>query len=247
MAKDTRLVWDLPTRLFHWLLVATIVSLYFTAQPGDPTWMPWHMRLGYFALGLVSFRLIWGFVGPRHARFVNFLKGPGPILQYMRGGIKAVGHNPMGGWMVVLMLVLVGLQATTGLFATDDIAFTGPYNGAADTGWVTRVAGWLSHLYFVHADGAGEKLTAIHHRNFYFGILAVVVLHLCAITLYTFVFKEKLVPAMVHGHKDAEHVPAAEAISSHELLKALIVIAVVAGGIWYLLHVAPPPPAISFN
>ena len=228
MSKDTRLVWDLPTRLFHWLLVATIVSLYFTAQPGDPTWMPWHMRLGYFALGLVLFRIIWGFIGPRHARFVNFLRGPGPILRYMRGGIKAVGHNPMGGWMVVLMLLLVGVQASVGLFISDDIAFTGPYNGAV-------------------SSGLAATLGTIHHKNFYYGILAAVALHLCAITVYTVFFKEKLVPAMVHGHKDAEHVPAAEAISSHELLKALVVIAVVAGGIWYLLHAAPPPAPVDFN
>jgi len=228
MAKDTRLVWDLPTRLFHWLFVLTIVSLYFTAQPGDPTWMPWHMRLGYFALGLVSFRIIWGFIGPRHARFVNFLKGPGPILQYMRGGIKAVGHNPMGGWMVVLMLVLVGVQVTTGLFTSDDIAFAGPYNPAVSS---------------AHASLLGT----IHHKNFYYFILTAVALHLCAITVYTFAFKEKLVPAMFHGHKDAEHVPATEAISNHELVKALIVIAVVAGGIWYLLHAAPPPAEISFD
>ena len=247
MAKDTRLVWDLPTRLFHWLFVLTIVSLYFTAQPGDPTWMPWHFRLGYFAIGLLLFRLIWGFIGPRHARFVNFLRGPGPILQYMKGGIKAVGHNPMGGWMVVLMLVLVAVQVTTGLFSTDDIAFTGPYNPVADTGWVAKLAGWASRIYFVHADGAAEKLTAIHHRNFYFFILAAVALHLCAVTVYTFFFKEKLVPAMIHGHKDAEHVPAGEAISDHQLVKALIVIVIVAAAVWYLVHAAPPPAAVSFN
>ncbi len=247
MAKDTRLVWDLPTRLFHWLFVATIVSLYITAQPGDLNWMPWHFRLGYFAIGLVAFRLIWGFIGPRHARFVNFLRGPGPIIEYMKGGIKAVGHNPMGGWMVVLMLVLVGVQVTTGLFSTDDIAFTGPYNPDAGSGWVTKLAGGLSKIYFAHADGAAEQLTAVHHKNFYFCILVAIALHLIAITTYTFFFKEKLVPAMIHGHKDAEHVPVSEAIHGHQLVKALVVILIVAAGIWYLLHAAPPPAEVSFN
>lgn len=221
MPKDLRLVWDLPTRLFHWLLVLTIICLYTTAKLGFD-WMPWHMRLGYLMIGLLIFRVVWGFVGPRHARFINFIKGPGSILQYLKGGIQSVGHNPMGAGMVVLMLLLLAVQATTGLFSTDDIAYVGPYNPS------------VSH-------DLAEKLTAIHHKNFNL-ILAAVVLHLGAIIFYTVVKKEWLVPAMIHGHKSAVHVPAHEAIPSSQLWKALIVIAVAGGCVYWLLHAAPPPP-----
>jgi cytochrome b len=111
--------------------------------------------------------------------------------------------------MVVLMLLLLMVQATTGLFATDDIAYQGPYYPA------------------VNHDLA-EWLTGIHHKNFNI-ILAAIVLHLCAIAYYTFVKKEPLVPAMFHGGKPAQHVPA------HE------VIAVAGGCVYWLLHAAPPP------
>jgi cytochrome b len=221
MQNDRRLVWDLPTRLFHWLLVLTIIASYTTAKLGTE-WMPWHMRLGLFMIGLLIFRVIWGLIGPRHARFANFIKGPGAILQYLKGGLHSVGHNPLGAGMVVLMLVLLALQATTGLFSTDDIAYVGYYNPS------------VSH-------DLAEKLTGIHHLNFNF-ILAAVVLHLCAISYYTFVKKEQLVPAMIHGHKSAERVPAQEAIPGSQLWKALIVIAVAGACVYWLLHAAPPAP-----
>jgi cytochrome b len=220
MLKDLSLVWDLPTRLFHWLLVLTLIGLYTTAKLGFD-WMPWHMRLGKFMIGMLIFRVIWGVVGPRHARFSNFIKGPRAILQYLKGGIISVGHNPMGAGMVVLMLLLLAVQATTGLFSTDDIAYTGPYYPA------------------VNHDLA-EWLTGVHHKNINI-ILAAIALHLCAIAYYTFVKKERLVPAMFHGRKPAQHVPAQEAISSSQLWKALLVIAVAGGCVYWLLHAAPPP------
>jgi cytochrome b len=220
MLKELSLVWDLPTRLFHWLLVLTLIGLYTTAKLGFE-WMQWHMRLGKFMIGMLIFRVIWGFVGPRHARFINFIKGPRSIIQYLKGGLISVGHNPMGAGMVVLMLLLLAVQVTTGLFATDDIANTGPYNSA------------------VNHDRA-EWLTGIHHKNFNL-ILAAIVLHLCAIAYYTFVKKERLVPAMFHGGKPAHHVPAHEAIPGSQLWKALVVIAVAGGCVYWLLHAAPPP------
>src|SRR5580698_5393961 len=157
MSKELRLVWDLPVRVFHWLLVLTIIGLYVTAKLGTD-WTPWHMRLGKFMIGLLIFRLIWGFIGPRHARFGNFIRGPGTVLQYLKGCIQSVGHNPLGAGMVVLMLVLLLVQVTTGLFSTDDIVWTGPYFPS------------VSH-------DLAEKLTAIHHLNFKF-IEAAVALHL---------------------------------------------------------------------
>ena len=219
MLQTLRLVWDLPTRVFHWLLVLTIIGSYVTAKLGL---MPWHQRLGLLMIGMLIFRVVWGLIGPRHARFSNFIKGPATILKYLKGGISSAGHNPLGAGMVVLMLLLLALQATTGLFSTDDVAFVGPYFPA------------VSHKL-------AEQLTGIHHKNFNF-ILAAIVLHLCAITFYTFVKKERLVPAMVHGYKPAEQVPAHEAIAGSQLWKALIVIAVAGGCVFWLLHAAPPPP-----
>jgi cytochrome b len=220
MLKEYRLVWDVPTRVFHWLLVLSIIGSYVTAKLA---WMPWHQAFGCLMIGLLIFRVLWGLIGPRHARFVNFIKGPGSVIRYLKGGIRSVGHNPLGAGMVVLMLLLMATQATTGLFSTDDVAFVGPYFPS------------VSH-------SLAEQLTGIHHKNFNI-ILAAVVLHLCAITYYTFVKKEPLVPAMFHGRKPAESVPAHEAIPSSQLWKALIVIAVAGGCVYWLLHAAPPPPA----
>ncbi|HTC44808.1 MAG TPA: cytochrome b/b6 domain-containing protein [Steroidobacteraceae bacterium] len=221
MQQTLRLVWDLPTRVFHWLMVLSVIGSYTTAKLGF-TWMPWHFRLGYFMIGLLIFRVIWGLIGPRHARFSNFIKGPGPILQYLKGGIRSVGHNPLGAGSVVLMLLLLAVQVSTGLFSTDDVAYVGPYFPS------------VSH-------DLAEKLTGIHHLNFNF-ILAIVALHLLAILYYTFVKKERLVPAMFHGGKPAEHVPAQEVIPSSQLWKALLVIVIAGGCVYWLQHAAPPPP-----
>ena len=219
MLNNLRLVWDLPIRVFHWLLVLSIIGSFTTAKLGL---MPWHIRFGEFMVGMLTFRVIWGLIGPRHARFSTFIKGPAAMLQYLKGGIRSVGHNPWGAGMVVLMLLLLVLQVSTGLFSTDDIAYAGPYFPSVSHDWA-------------------EKLTAIHHKNFNI-ILGAIVLHLCAIVYYTFVKKESLVPAMFHGGKPAEHVPLHEAIASSQLLKALIVIAIACGCVYWLVHAAPPPP-----
>jgi cytochrome b len=221
MLKELRLVWDLPVRVFHWLLVVTVIALYITAKLGTE-WTPWHMRLGKFMIGMLVFRVIWGLVGPRHARFVNFIKGPGSVLQYAKGCIKSVGHNPLGAGMVMLMLLLLLVQVSTGLFSTDDVVWQGPY-------------------YPSVSNALAEKLTAIHHLNFKF-IEAAIALHLCAIAYYHFVKKERLVPAMIHGRKPPSEVPEQEAIGSSQLWKALIVIAVAGGCVYLLLHAAPPAP-----
>jgi len=224
----TRLVWDLPTRVFHWLFVLTICAQYTTAKLGT-TWMPWHFRLGFFMIGLLTFRIIWGFVGPKHARFSSFLKGPGTVLAYLKqvhkvkDALHSVGHNPLGALMVIAMLALVAAQVTTGLFSTDDIAFTGPYYPTVSNDLAERITGW-------------------HHMIFNF-IIAAAVLHIAAIAFYTFVKRQRLVPAMVHGHKPAEHVPAQESIPHSYLGRALIVILIAVGAVYLVQREAPPPAA----
>ncbi len=227
-AADRRLVWDLPLRAFHWLFAASILASWGTAKLGF-TWMVWHIRLGYWMMGLLLFRIVWGFIGPRHARFTSFLKGPSAVLRYAKGltgrgeAIASVGHNPLGGLMVILMLLLVAFQVSTGLFATDDIAYTGPFNPSV-------------------SGHTGEFLTALHHWNFNL-IWAAIALHVGAIAYYAFVKRQNLVPAMLHGRKPAQAVPQGEAITSSELWKALAVMIVAAAIVYGILSLAPAPPA----
>lgn len=231
MADERRLVWDLPLRLFHWLLVLSLGGLWATGEAGFD-YMEWHIYLGYFTAGLIVFRVIWGFVGPRNARFSNFLGGPSRIWRYAKGlaagtMIQTAGHNPLGGLSVILMLLLVGFQVFTGLFATDDILYTGPYNGA------------------VSSDTA-NKLTSWHHLNFNI-ILAAVALHILAIAFYFLVKKQNLIAAMFHGRKPASHVPEHEAITTSEVVKAVIVIVISAGLVYWLISAAPPPAEFDFG
>ena len=129
-AVATRIrVWDLPTRIFHWAL-ATLVIFSFTTGKIGGAWMAWHLKSGYAILALLAFRIAWGFAGSRTARFAHFLRGPRAMLEYARETFSGrrpstEGHNPMGGWMVILMLAALALQAATGLFADDEIATQG--------------------------------------------------------------------------------------------------------------------------
>ena len=120
-------VWDLPIRLFHWLLVLCVVLSFITVKIGGNA-MEFHALIGYCVLTLVIFRVCWGLVGSHHARFIHFVPSPKGLVNYILGKTKAgLGHNPLGALSVLALLVSLGLQATTGLFANDDIAFEGPF------------------------------------------------------------------------------------------------------------------------
>ena len=221
--SEKRLVWDLPLRLFHWLLVTCMVAAYVTAKLGFD-WMQWHFYLGYCTIGLLVFRILWGFFGPRHARFTNFIRSPSAVWLYLKGIFKrgtppSIGHNPVGGLMVLLMLVLVAIQAGTGLFTTDAIVWAGPYNPAV-------------------SESTASFLSTVHNWNFNF-IIGVVLLHVAAIVFYAFYKNQNLVVPMLHGHKPATLVPEHEAISHSQLLKALVVSLVAAGLVYWLLAHAP--------
>lgn len=178
-------LWDFPVRLFHWALVAAIVTAWWTNQQ---VMIDIHAIAGYSVLTLVLFRIIWGFVGSSNARFASFLTGPKRVLDYfskMRGGsveeITYPGHNPAGGWMVAVMLLLVGIQAVTGLFASEDtfLFFDGPL---------------VAH---VSSDFAG-LMNRIHHINIKL-IYVAVGLHVTAVLFYLVVKRENLIGAMVTG------------------------------------------------
>jgi cytochrome b len=155
------------------------------------------------------------------------VRSPSAIWLYFKGMFKkgsspSIGHNPVGGLMVLLMLVLVAIQAVTGLFTTDAVVWAGPYNPAV-------------------SESTASLLSTVHNWNFNF-IMAAVGLHVAAIVFYAFYKNQNLVVPMLHGHKPAVLVPEHEAISSSQLLKALVVSLVAAGFVYWLLAHAPVVP-----
>ena len=187
-------VWDVPVRLFHWSLVILIAVSYFSGHAGG-AWMKLHFWSGYAILTLVLFRIAWGFVGSTTARFSNFVKGPGAFFGHLKemlgkDGPREVGHNPVGGAMVVALLFAVLLQAVAGLFSadTDEGTATGP-------------------LALKVADKFVEKATAFHH--FWINIILVMVaLHVLAALAYLVWKRQNLIGAMLTGHKPRDHVVA---------------------------------------
>ena len=208
-------VWDLPTRLFHWILVALMIVQWLTAESDGA--MQYHVWGGYAVLTLVLFRLIWGFAGSETARFSHFVRGPGAALDYVKALLRGetplyLGHNPMGGWSILALLTLLLIQAGTGLFANDDITFDGPLSG-----WVSRsMSNWL---------------TTVHKVNFNL-LLLVIAAHISAVLFYLLVKRENLIHPMLSGRKrlppeQAEAAP--RMVSSWLGLAALLVAAVAVG------------------
>ncbi len=222
------LVWDLPLRLVHWAIALCFAGSWITAEAGFE-WTELHFRLGYTTLGLVLFRVVWGFVGPTHARFLNFVRGPAAILSYLRGTSSASvtqsypGHNPLGALSVLALLTALLFQATSGLFISDDIFYAGPYNPVVSS----ATAGQLANL---------------HHLNFRL-LQCLVALHLLAIGWYYWRRKQNLVKPMLTGRK---RIPHAAAIQHSQLVKALCVAAAVVAFVAWLLLTAPPAPIADY-
>jgi len=131
-------VWDLPVRLFHWLIVVLLAVSWWSAEQGG-VMLKYHMWSGFTVLTLVLFRVAWGFVGSRYARFTDFVHGPRQVFGTLgalfdRRPLAIAGHNPLGGWMVVALLVCLLVQTMTGLFANDDLFNEGPLYSQRDGG-----------------------------------------------------------------------------------------------------------------
>ena len=218
-----RQVWDLPVRLFHWALVAAIIFAFVTNRLGV-AYFKYHVWSGYTVIVLVSFRILWGFVGTRHAKFWQFVRGPAATLRYTFGLLRGnstlyAGHNPLGAYMVVMLLTALGAQAISGLFGDDDIFNTGPLAGYVDKG--------LSH-----------QLTSLHRHLFYW-IAAATAIHILAVIAHHIVKRENLTLAMITGLKPHDSVPNGEIIhSSRTWLAALLVVAL-AGALWWIVAHAP--------
>ena len=212
-------VWDLPTRLFHWSLVACIVGLVVTGYIGGSV-MAWHARIGYVVLTLLLFRLVWGLVGGRWSRFSTFIYSPGSVLNYLRGRPHPdhmIGHNPLGAGSVFAMLAVLLAQVATGLVGDDEISFTGPLNrfvesskGLAATWYHKRIGQWL--------------------------LLALVLLHIGAVLYYLLRKKDNLIRPMVGGDKVIAHSAPESRDTAGTRGLALIVLAACAGAVTWLVR-----------
>jgi cytochrome b len=215
-------VWDLPTRIFHWMLAVLVVFSFTTGKIGG-SWLDWHMRSGYAILTLVLFRIAWGIVGSETSRFARFVRGPGAFLRYA-GDIAAkrrraaIGHNPMGGWMVLLMLALLVAQAASGLFADDEIATQGP-------------------LAVKVSNAVVAKMTALHYYNGW-TLAAAVLIHVVAIATYWMAWRENLVAPMWTGWREF-HGAAQPAVRSAWI--AAVIASLAAGFVYWLVVVYPRP------
>jgi cytochrome b len=179
-------VWDLPTRVFHWVLASCVVASIISAQIGGNA-MVWHFRLGYVVFTLLAFRLLWGLIGGHWSRFANFIYSPAAVLRYLRGQSRDdehhdVGHSPLGAFSVFGLLGILALQVGTGLFADDEIANTGPLIKFVSGATSSRLTSW-------HA-GWGQWL-----------IITLIVLHVGAIVFYLVRRQRNLVRPMLVGDK----------------------------------------------
>ena len=209
-------IWDLPTRLFHWALVLCVIGSVVTAKLGGNATV-WHLRLGYAALALLAFRLLWGVIGGRWSRFSSFVYSPAALWRYLRGRPAAgdhfeVGHSPLGALSVLAMLVWLLVQVGSGLIADDEIATTGPL--------VRFVSNELSLAWTGYHKGLGQ-----------WGLYALVGLHVAAILFYRIGKKRDLITPMLRGDKQvAADVPATRDSRATRLL-ALALLAACAAAV----------------
>ena len=208
-------VWDLPTRVFHWVLVLSVLGSFSTGYLGGNA-MAWHLRFGYLACTLLLFRLFWGFWGGRWSRFRSFCYAPPTSLRYLRGLSRPeehhdVGHNPLGALSVFALFGFLVAQVATGLFADDEIATTGPLNRFI----AAKAASLLTHW---HKD-YGQRI-----------IVVLVLLHVGAIVFYLLRLRRNLVVPMLSGDKALEPgvPPAVDSTRSRVLALAVLFVAAAA-------------------
>lgn len=222
-------VWDLPLRLFHWGLVACVIGSFVTIKLGG-LWMEWHVRFGLITLALIVFRVIWGVVGTHYARFTQFIRSPYAVWRYIRGHqAHGVGHNPLGSWSVIALLLLFGFQAVSGLFADDDIFTTGPL-AYLSSSWSRTLTGW--------------------HKLSEWPMIMLIVLHLLALVWYRIVHNRNLALAMLHGDVTTlTHTPdtVVSANDSWTIRISAVLLAVAVGmATWWLTTLTPSGASMSF-
>ena len=209
MTKQIR-VWDGPLRVFHWLLVLSVVSALFTGWLGG-SWMDWHARLGLVIIGLLSFRIVWLVLGSTYARLSTLLCSLVALPQYLRGNWRKLGHNPLGVLSVFAMLGLLSWQAVSGLFTNDEIAFTGP-------------------LYKLAGRSLSNDLTSLHKLGMWF-IIGLITLHILAVLAHSLIKKHNLVKPMITGKTEQEHPEQKPAQGGH-WLAFVFAVAIALGGVY---------------
>lgn len=217
-------IWDLPVRLFHWALAASVIGLVVTAKVGGNA-MEWHFRLGYVVLALLVFRIVWGLVGGRWSRFTSFLYSPARLVRYLKGSAHpedGIGHSPLGALSVFGLLAVLIAQVATGLLSDDEIAFAGP---------LTR---------FVSNAVVGQA-TSYHKEIGQYLVIGLVVLHLLAIAFYVLVRRQRIVRPMVHGDKDLAAPAAPSRDDWASRVVALVVLAASAALAWWVSTLAGAP------
>jgi len=197
-------IWDAPTRLFHWLTVILVAAAYATWRFD---WMDWHVGVGTALLVLVIFQLVWGFLGSETARFAGFLASPRAAFAHLahlfrREPDREVGHNPAGGWIVLLLLALLLGESLSGLYVNNDVAVEGPLTES--------VPAPISNL-----------IDALHTVLWWI-LLAAVTLHVLAVAVYWVAKGQNLVLPMITGRKTLPPETRAPALAGP--LRALLVL-----------------------
>jgi len=207
-------IWDLPTRLFHWVLTAMVVFSFTTGKLGGE-WLQWHFRSGYVILALLLFRLFWGFAGSCYARFTSFVPSPARIWRTLRPTDTAppsvnAGHSETGTISVYALLLVLLAQGLSGLFSNDGTFNEGP--------WVR----WVS-------EATSNRLSALHYYNHWL-MVALVAVHVAAIAFYLLIRRQDLITPMLTGDKLGVAAPAAEdgsAIRQRAIVLAGLAVAIV--------------------
>lgn len=216
-------VWDLPLRLFHWLLVLCVTGALLTINLGA-SWIDWHGRFGLAVVGLIAFRLVWGVLGSTHSRFASFFPSPHAVRRYVHGDWQQPGHNPLGALSVYALLGLFGFQAVSGLFTTDEIAFSGPLTRAVSSDLVNT----LSRL----------------HRQTELWLYLLLGLHILAIIVHRLRGKHLLGP-MIHGQLEVDK--SMDKPRGGGLLAFMVALVMAAAAVWLAngswIPVPPPAPA----
>jgi len=219
---EKHLIWDLPLRIFHWSFAFIILASWYTAEQGADL-VEIHMKLGFVALALLVFRVLWGIIGPKHARFSQFLPSPKKLLLYLRNSKSqktTPGHNPLGAMMVVLMILLISIQAISGLFINDDVFSSGPYYGSI-------------------SNELEKTMRFLHHNTFDF-MIAAIGIHLAAVAYYWRIKKQNLVLPMITGKKSTGQVEAIDAIPHSKIILACILAICCVGFVYWLVVVNAP-------
>ena len=216
-------VWDVPVRVFHWVLALSVLGAFVTNRLGV-SYFQYHLWFGYAVIVAVAFRVLWGVMGSHHALFRSFVRGPKAAWGYgvalLRGQHHPyAGHNPLGAWMVLALLGTLAVQAGAGLFGNDQIFNVGPLNGYV-------------------GENTGLALTSLHRKLFYV-IAAAAAVHVLAVLVHVVFFRENLIKAMFTGLKPAQHFPHLANVRVAPLWLALLVCMGLGLGLTVLVSTAP--------